>query len=73
MIVKLKLLIDNTSKTIHLHMDAEIERLENLRQINDHVTPEEISELKDHKEALISAVNDSQIRTDSIRLIWCTE
>ncbi len=48
----------------------EIERLEDLRAINDHVRPEEIVATKQQQEALREAMQGARLRLDSVRLIW---
>ncbi len=54
-------------------MDAqlrdEIERLETLRTINDHVRPEEIAAVQTQKADLKIALNYAHLRLDSLRLI----
>lgn len=48
----------------------EIERLEDLRLINDHVRPEEIEAAKQQKQALSEAMRSARPRLDAVRLIW---
>ncbi|HYR58206.1 MAG TPA: helicase-related protein, partial [Chthoniobacteraceae bacterium] len=54
-------------------MDAqlrdEIERLEDLRQINDHVRPEELAAARQQRESLRDALAASPLRLDALRLI----
>ena len=47
----------------------EIERLETLRTINDHVRPEEIAAAQDQKAELHAALSATRLRLDSLRLI----
>ena len=51
-------------------LTAEIERLEDLAQRNDHISPAEIQALKDFQSDLTSALSQSRLRLDSLRLIW---
>ena len=48
----------------------EIERLETLRTINDHVRPEEIAAAQKQKADLHSALSAAHVRLDSLRLIF---
>ncbi len=50
-------------------LDAEIERLEDLREINTHVTPEEISAVREQRDALAAAIRSAHLRLGAIRLI----
>jgi ATP-dependent helicase HepA len=51
-------------------LDGEIERLEDLRQLNDHVRPEEIAAVAQHKTQLGAALETARLRLDALRLIW---
>jgi len=48
----------------------EVQRLENLKRVNDHVRPEEIELAKKQQAELIAAIQQSRLRLDSLRLIW---
>ena len=50
-------------------LDAEIERLQDLAKINDHISEDEIGELKAQKFSLQSAISSARHRMDGIRLI----
>lgn len=52
------------------HLDGEISRLEDLRELNDHVRPEEIDALRKQKEELQTAIAAANLRLDSLRLIF---
>ena len=54
---------------MNAHLQEEIERLEDLRAINDHVRPDEIAAAKEQKTALKSALETARIRLDAVRLI----
>lgn len=58
----------NTSMTIQLR--DEIERLEDLRQINDHVRPEEIDTARQQQTELQNAISSARLRLDAVRLIF---
>ena len=55
--------------TMKAQLQAEIDRLEDLRQINDHVRPEEIEATKAQMTALEAAIGTARIRLDTIRLV----
>jgi ATP-dependent helicase HepA len=48
----------------------EIDRLKNLRKLNDHVRPEEIKLAQEQLAKLAETINKARIRLDAIRLIW---
>jgi len=48
----------------------EVERLETLARVNDHVRPQEITLAQAQQEELASALQQSRLRLDSLRLIW---
>jgi ATP-dependent helicase HepA len=58
----------NTAMTIQLR--DEIERLEDLRQINDHVRPEEIDAARQQQAELQAAISSARLRLDAVRLIF---
>ena len=66
---QLPALMQRATKEMSAHLDAEIERLETLRSINDHVRPEEIDLLRQQKSALTAAIATARLRLDSLRLI----
>ena len=51
-------------------LDDEIERLEDLRELNDHVRPEEIAAVAQQKADLVAALATTPLRLDAVRLIW---
>jgi ATP-dependent helicase HepA len=48
----------------------ERERLEDLRQRNDHIRPEEISAVTQQQEQLRAAIEAARPRLDAVRLVW---
>ena len=50
-------------------LNNEIERLETLRTINDHVRPEEIAAAQKQRDDLRTAIGYAHVRLDSLRLI----
>ncbi len=51
-------------------LSAELERLEDLAQRNDHIPPSEIEELTKLRDELDNHIGQSRLRLDAIRLIW---
>ena len=51
-------------------LTAGIERLEDLARRNDHIAPAEIQSLKDLQSDLSTALSQSRLRLDALRLIW---
>jgi ATP-dependent helicase HepA len=56
--------------SMNRQLSDEIERLEDLAQVNPHVTPQEIEALKARKGELATAIAASRIRLDAVRLIF---
>ncbi len=48
----------------------EVQRLKTLRQVNDHVRPEEIQLAEAQQAELTAAIQQSRLRLDALRLIW---
>jgi ATP-dependent helicase HepA len=63
-------MIDGALADMRTAMDAEIARLKDLAEINDHVRPEEIASLVDRAELLAEAIAGARVRIDAVRLIW---
>ncbi|MCW0219469.1 MAG: helicase-related protein, partial [Prosthecobacter sp.] len=62
-------LIAESTATMKAQLQAEIDRLEDLRQINDHVRPEEIEAAKAQMTALEEAIGSARVRLDALRLV----
>ena len=62
-------LVAAASARMDARLREEIERLEDLRKINDHVRPEEIAAARNQQEALREALAASPLRLDALRLI----
>ena len=58
------------SASLEAQLQDEIERLEDLRQINDHVRPEEIAAAQKQKADMQAALATARLRLDAVRLIW---
>jgi len=55
---------------MHAEMSAEITRLRDLAEVNDHIKPEEIASLEAREAALVSVITHARVRVDAVRLIW---
>ncbi len=66
---KMTATVTKASETASLQLQGEIERLEDLREINTHVTPEEISAIKEQSTALQAAITTARLRLGALRLI----
>jgi ATP-dependent helicase HepA len=51
-------------------MAAEISRLRDLSEVNDHIRPEEIAALETRAAELASVIRGARVRLDAVRLIW---
>ena len=57
-------------KKMRLLLGGEVERLQTLARVNDHVRPEEIRLAQAELEELGRVLGQAQLRLDSLRLIW---
>ena len=48
----------------------EVQRLQTLQKVNDHIRPQEIELAKIQQKELATALHQSRLRLDSVRLIW---
>ena len=48
----------------------EVQRLQMLQQVNDHIRPEEIKLAQTQQVDLAMALHASRLRLDALRLIW---
>jgi ATP-dependent helicase HepA len=48
----------------------EVQRLQMLQKVNDHIRPQEIKLARAQQEELATALQASRLRLDSLRLIW---
>ena len=68
--VRMQNIVAAASAGMESQLQGEIERLEDLREINDHVRPEEIAAVRQQKTDLQSALASARLRLDALRLIW---
>ena len=66
---QMKEITASATVTMTALLQDEIERLETLRNINDHIRPDEISAAKKQKTEMELALATARIRLDSVRLI----
>jgi ATP-dependent helicase HepA len=62
-------LVEAAKAAIGTRLDSEIERLEDLGKLNDHVRVDEIEGMKKQKEQLLAAVTEARVRLDALRLV----
>jgi ATP-dependent helicase HepA len=55
---------------MHAEMGAEITRLRDLAEVNDHIKPEEITALEARESELATVISHARVRLDAVRLIW---
>jgi ATP-dependent helicase HepA len=67
---KMKEVVDAAASEMEKQLREEQERLEDLRQRNDHIRPEEIEALKQQQEQLRAAMEAARPRLDAVRLVW---
>ena len=63
------IIVETAQKQAADQIDREVERLENLRQINTHVRPSEIDALKSLKSSLNESLQGATIRADALKLV----
>jgi ATP-dependent helicase HepA len=51
-------------------LGREVQRLQMLRQVNDHIRPEEIQLAQAQQREMADALRTSRLRLDALRLIW---
>jgi ATP-dependent helicase HepA len=55
---------------MHAELGAEITRLKDLAEVNDHIKPEEITAIEQREIALAQILQNARLRLDAVRLIW---
>jgi ATP-dependent helicase HepA len=69
---KLTQIVSEATDQMERQLQLEIERLEDLRSMNDHVRPGELDSLQVERNALREALASARLRLDSLRLIQQT-
>jgi ATP-dependent helicase HepA len=67
---KMARIAESAAAAMTTQLQNEIERLEDLREINDHVRPEEIAAVRAQQSALLAAIQGAHLRLDAVRLIF---
>jgi ATP-dependent helicase HepA len=62
--------IADALEIMHREMAAEISRLRDLTEVNDHIRPEEITALEEREAELAAVISNARVRLDAVRLIW---
>lgn len=70
---RMKDIVAAAAQEMTVQLDAEIERLEDLARINNHVRPEEAALLRQAQQDLLKAINGAQLRLDVLRLVLKTK
>ncbi len=63
-------IIESAMTLMRGEMAAEIARLRDLAEVNDHIKPEEITALEERESELATVIHNARIRLDAVRLIW---
>jgi len=66
---RMQAVVAGATSAMETQLQDEIERLETLRTINDHVRPEEIAAAQQQKAELHTALSGAHLRLDSLRLV----
>lgn len=67
---QMKAIVAEAAAAMEAQVQDEIDRLEDLGRINDHVRPGEIAAAKQQKADLLAAITGARLRLDALRLIW---
>ena len=67
---KSQAVIRDALAAMRAELAAEIARLRDLAEVNDHIKPEEIAALEAREGALAAAIENARVRLDAVRLIW---
>ena len=63
-------IIESALKNVQEKETEAVERLEALAKVNPSVTESDIEMLKQHRDRLLDAVKNAQVRMDAVRFIW---
>jgi ATP-dependent helicase HepA len=66
---EMEAIVARARETAHRQLSREIERLDELRQVNDNVRGDEVAALVRHRDALESAIEGARLRVGALRLI----
>lgn len=65
-------LIENAREQAQTELDSEVNRLTSLQKVNSNIRNEEIEYLRQHRQDVLAALDNTQIRLDAIRVIIAT-
>ncbi len=65
-----KLVIEQALETMRIQLAAEVARLRDLAEINDHIKPAHIALLLERELALKTSIQNARVRLDAVRVIW---
>jgi ATP-dependent helicase HepA len=67
---RMQVLVGGATAKMEGQLRDEIERLEDLREVNDHIRPEEIAALRKERSELTAALASARLRLDALRIIF---
>ncbi len=67
---KMERMVETAKSVMNAQLKEEIDRLQTLREINDHVRPEEIAAMRKQQTDLQAALASVHLRLDAVRLIF---
>jgi ATP-dependent helicase HepA len=67
---RMSAVVDAAASAMEVQLRDEIERLEDLREINDHIRPDEIAALRQQKADLHNVLTAARLRLDALRVIF---
>jgi ATP-dependent helicase HepA len=62
--------INEGLESLNRFYETEIERLQSLRKINDHIREDEVTDLKQALELSARHIRNAGVRLDAVRVIW---
>jgi ATP-dependent helicase HepA len=62
--------MENALDIMREETSAEISRLKNLAEVNDHIRKEEITALENRQQELEEVIRGARVRLDAVRVIW---
>ncbi|HEV7866126.1 MAG TPA: RNA polymerase-binding ATPase, partial [Chthoniobacteraceae bacterium] len=68
---RMRKIVEGAHTTMESQVQDEIERLEDLSAVNDHIRPAEIAAARQEKADLAAAISSARLRLDALRLIFC--
>ncbi len=66
---RMELIVMHATAAAEVRLQEEIDRLEELKELNDHIRPEELATARQQKGDLLAALGSARFRVDAIRLI----